>query len=257
MDDNSQAQAPTTAKPILLNQYLIPLSVVIAGALIAGAVYLSNAPQTNQKGVAVQPQQQPSAPVDTGSTDAVAPVTAKDHIKGNSDAPIKIVEYSDFECPFCKQIHNTLNELMKKYEDSGEVAWVYRHFPLEQLHPKNAMRVAIASECAVEQGGNDMFWKFADAFFAATPSNDRTDLTTAFPKIYTDIGLDAAKMATCIESGRYDAHIQEEITNAVATGGRGTPWSILIAPDGTTASMNGAQPLPAWEQAIAQMLQKK
>lgn len=255
MDDNSQA--PTTAKPILLNQYLIPLSVVIAGALIAGAVYLSNAPQTNQKGVAVQPQQQPSAPVDTGSTDAVAPVTAKDHIKGNPDAPIKIVEYSDFECPFCKQIHNTLNELMKKYEDSGEVAWVYRHFPLEQLHPKNAMRVAIASECAVEQGGNDMFWKFADTFFSVTPSNDRTDLTTVFPKIYTDIGLDAAKMATCIESGRYDAHIQNEIENAVATGGRGTPWSVLIAPDGTTVAMNGAQPLPAWEQAIAQMLQKK
>ncbi len=256
MDDNSQAQAPTTAKPILLNQYLIPLSVVIAGALIAGSVYLSNAPQTNQKGVVVQPQQ-PSEPADTGSTDAVAPVTAKDHIKGNLDAPIKIVEYSDFECPFCKQIHNTLNELMKKYEASGEVAWVYRHFPLEQLHPKNAMRVAIASECAVEQGGNDMFWKFTDTFFAVTPSNDRTDLTTVFPKIYADIGLDATKMATCIESGRYDAHIQEEIANAVATGGRGTPWSILIAPDGTTASMNGAQPLPAWEQAIAQMLQKK
>jgi protein-disulfide isomerase len=248
MDDNSPAQTTLSPKKETMNQYLVPLSVVIAGALIAGAVVFTNAPQQNQKGVAVQAQ--PSAPVDSGSTDAVAPVTPKDHIKGNPDAPIKIVEYSDFECPFCKQAHNTLNELMKKYGDSGDVAWVYRHFPLEQLHPKNAMKVAIASECAAEQGGNDMFWKFTDGFFAVTPSNDRTDLATVLPQIYKEIGLDAKKMADCIESGRYDQHIQDEIENAVATGGRGTPWSILIAPNGKTFSINGAQPLPAFEQLI-------
>lgn len=248
MDDNSPTQTPLPAKNSVQNQYLVPLSVVIAGALIAGAVYFSNAPKTNQKDVVAQAQ--PSAPIDAGSTDKVAPVTENDHIRGNPDAPIKIVEYSDFECPFCKQVHSTLNQLMDKYESSGEVAWVYRHFPLEQLHPKNAMKVAVASECAAEQGGDEMFWKFADAFFAVSPANDRTDLVTVLPKIYTDIGVDASKMTSCIESGRYDAHIQEEIENAVATGGRGTPWSVLIAGNGKTFSVNGAQPLAAWEQLI-------
>lgn len=229
------------------NPYLTPLAVVIAGGLIAGAVLLNNAqPETAREVV----KQTPPTEVQTGSTDKVAPVTEKDHIRGNPDAPIKIVEYSDFECPFCKQVHSTLNQVMEKYESSSEVAWVYRHFPLEQLHPKNAMKVAIASECAAEQGGDEMFWKFADAFFVVTPANDRTDLVAVLPKIYIDIGVDASKMASCIESGRYDAHIQEEIENAIATGGRGTPWSVLIAGNGKTFSVNGAQPVAAWEQLI-------
>ncbi|MCA9363168.1 thioredoxin domain-containing protein [Candidatus Kaiserbacteria bacterium] len=91
------------------------------------------------------------------------PVTESDNIKGNPDAGIVIVEYSDFDCPFCTRFHATMNQVVKEYD--GEVAWVYRHFPLEQLHP-NAKSVAIASECVAKLEGNDAFWKFADSYLS-------------------------------------------------------------------------------------------
>jgi len=239
----------TTQKQI--NPYLIPAAIVIAGAFVAIALYFgtpSSAPVavgtgSNQPAVAQQPEP-------TGSTDAVRPVTSEDHIKGNPDAPIKIVEYSDFECPFCKRFHDTMNEVMDKYGDSGEVAWVFRQFPLDQLHPVKARAVAVASECAAEQGGNDAFWKFTDGYFNVTLTNNRTDIETVIPQLVKETGLDQVAFQTCFESGKYDQHIEDDIANAVETGGRGTPWSVMIGPDGTTYPINGAQPLEAVEQLI-------
>jgi protein-disulfide isomerase len=233
------------------NPYLIPASLVIGFGLIAGAIFFSSNDPTvttgtdshgNQMGTA-----QPEQP--TGSTDAINPVTADDHIKGSIDAPIKIVEFSDFECPFCQRIHGTLNELMEKYEESGEVAWVFRQFPVEQLHSK-APTVALASECVSALGGNDAFWQFADRYFAVSPSNNRTDLETVIPQLVAEIGLDATAFTSCMESRELAADVEEDFNNAIATGGRGTPWSILMAPNGTTFPINGAQPLSAIEQLI-------
>ena len=234
------------------NPYLIPAAIVLAGLSVAAALYFSSsapaqtAANTGDAKPAVA--QQPQA---TGSTDAVRPVDETDHIKGDPNAPIKIVEYSDFECPFCKRFHVTMNEVMDKYGESGEVAWVYRQFPLEQLHPVKAQAEAVASECAAELGGNDAFWQFADRFFELTPSNNRTEIETVIPQIVREIGLDETAFNACFTSGKYDDHIEADIANAVETGGRGTPWSILIGPDGTTYPINGAQPLAAVEQIIS------
>jgi protein-disulfide isomerase len=233
------------------NQYLVPASIIIAGAFVGAALYFgSSAPApgavgsgNNQPAIAQQPEQ-------SGSLDAVRPIDKNDHIKGNPDAPIKIVEYSDFECPFCKRFHDTMNAVMDKYGDSGEVAWVYRQFPLEQLHPVKARAVAVASECAAEQGGNDAFWKFADGYFDVTLSNNQTDIETVIPQLVREIGLDQTAFQACFTSGKYDDHIESDIANAVETGGRGTPWSVMIGPDGTTYPINGAQPLAAVEQLI-------
>ena len=199
------------------NQYLIPLAIVIAGAFVAGALYFSNSGATANAPVAITDTNQPvaAAPEPTGSTDAVRPVTSEDHIKGNPNAPIKIVEYSDFECPFCKRFHDTMNEVMDKYGDSGEVAWVFRQFPLEQLHPVKAQAVAVASECAAEQGGNDAFWKFTDGYFDVTLTNNRTDIETVIPQLVKEAGLDQVTFQTCFESGKYDDHIEADIANAV------------------------------------------
>jgi len=235
------------------NPYLIPAAILIAGAFVAAALYFGGSTPTpvavgtgnNQPAVAQQPEP-------TGSTDAVRPVTSEDHIKGNPDAPIKIVEYSDFECPFCKRFHDTMNEVMDKYGDSGEVAWVFRQFPLEQLHPVKAQRAAVATECAAEQGGNDAFWAIADGYFAdPSTGNNRTNQDVLIPELAAAAGLDADRFNECLESGKYDEHIQADIANAVETGGRGTPWSVMIGPDGKTYPINGAQPLAAIEQLIS------
>ena len=235
------------------NPYLTPAAILIAGVFVAAALYFGGSTSTpaavgidnNQPAVAQQPQP-------TGSTDAVRPVDETDHIKGDPNAPIKIVEYSDFECPFCKRFHDTMNEVMASdLGTSGQVAWVYRQFPLEQLHPVKAMAEAVASECAAELGGNDAFWQFADRFMELTPSNNQTQIETVIPQIVQEIGLDQTAFQTCFESGKYDDHIEADIANAVETGGRGTPWSILIGPDGTTYPINGAQPVAAIEQLIS------
>lgn len=230
--------------------YLTPLAIVFGAVLIATAVFFSGGTTGSQ------PVVQPPVGVKTNeqatdTTSKVRPVTAEDHIKGNPDAPIKIVEYSDFECPFCKQLHNTMNEVMKKYGDSGEVAWVYRQFPLEQLHPVKAQAVAVASECANELAGNEGFWKFTDRYFELTLTNNRTDIDVVIPQIAKEMGLNATTFSTCTKSGKYNDHIQADITNAIETGGSGTPWSILIAPNGKTFPINGAQPLAAIEQLIS------
>ncbi len=101
-------------------------------------------------------------PADGSDTDQVSPVTADDNIKGSLDAPIKIVEYSDFDCPFCSRFHASMNQIA---ENNDDVVWAYRHMPLDQLHP-NARTVAQISECVAKLGGNDAFWAFADGYLA-------------------------------------------------------------------------------------------
>ncbi len=100
------------------------------------------------------------------------PISADDHILGNIGAKIVILEYSDLECPYCKVFHKTMHQVI---ESNPDIAWVYRHYPIPQLHPK-AFHEAEASECAWEQGGNDAYWKYMDKIFEITPSNNGLDV---------------------------------------------------------------------------------
>lgn len=223
------------------NNLAIPLAIVIAGALIAGALYFGMA------GAKTGTATQPSAEQFTGDLEQMKPIAGDDHVRGNPNADVVIIEYSDFECPFCKRFHETMKEVSTEYGD--KVAWVYRHFPLDQLHSK-ARKEAVATECANELGGNEAFWKYADRFFELTPSNDQTDIDTILPQIAKEIGLDEAKFASCLTSGKYDDHIEENVQNATATGGNGTPWSIVVTKSGKKYPLSGAQPIDAVKQVI-------
>jgi len=231
---------------------MIPAAIVITGLLIAGAVVYTgqkNVSNLAGAGQAGQVAQQP-----TGSTDNVAPVTESDHIRGSVDAPIIIVEYSDFECPFCKRFHVTMKQIVSKYVESGQVAWVYRQFPLDSLHPVKARLESVISECVADIGGNDAFWDFTDRFFELTPSNNRTDLEVVIPQILSEIGVSQSAVDECVASGKFDQHVQDDVDNAIATGGRGTPWSVVIGPDGSTYPLSGAQSFSAVSQLIEILL---
>lgn len=247
-----ETKEPGAHAPTQNNNLTIPVAIVIAGALIAGAVYLGTSKGT---GTVVGNQQPQQVAQQTGSLDEMRAISKDDHIRGNPDAPVMIVEYSDFECPFCKRFHDTMKQVTTEYGD--KVAWVYRQFPLDQLHPVKARKEAVASECAAELGGNDAFWKYADRFFELTPSNNQTNIDTVLPQIAKEIGLDEAKFASCLASNKYDAHIEDDVQNAAATGGNGTPWSIVVAKNGKKYPLSGAQPYASVKQLIDLALQEK
>ncbi|MBI5732183.1 MAG: thioredoxin domain-containing protein [Candidatus Magasanikbacteria bacterium] len=218
--------------------YLLPASIVVAALLIAGAwVYTAGLKNVNPSDAANQAVTQPAPENDSGIN--ILPISANDHLLGNPNAPVKIIEFSDLECPFCKSFHPTLKEVVRDY--SGKVAWVYRHFPLDSLHPK-ARKEAEASECANELGGNEKFWAYIDRVFEVTPSNNGLD-PVELPKIAEDIGLNKVQFQACLESGKYKNAVQANVDDAVSAGGRGTPYSVVIAaPNGKKIPLNGALP---------------
>ena len=223
------------------NKLSIPMAIIFAGVLIAGAVLYTG----GDKGGTVA--KQVVVPGDS-ALDQIRPVGEGDYIRGNPNAEVFVVEYSDTECPFCKQFHKTMKQVMEEYGDKGKVAWVYRHFPLDQLHSK-ARREAVALECAGELGGNDKFWEYTDRLYEITPANNGLDLAQ-LPIIAEFVGLDVQKFNICLASNKYDKKIQEDVDDATATGGRGTPWSIVVHKKGKKYPLSGAQPLTSVKQII-------
>lgn len=240
---------PEIQKQAQSNKLSIPVAIVIAGIIIAGTVYF----RARGGSDALVPQTKVVTEKVEG-LENMNPITSADHIFGNPNAPVKIVEYSDFECPACKLFQTIMTRVIDDYGKDGKVAWVYRQFPIDLLHPLNARKEAIASECATELGGNDSFWKFANRFFELSLSNDETDIESVIPQVAREIGLNETEFADCLESGKYDAHIQEDIDNANATGGRGTPWSIVVAPNGKKYPLSGVWPEATIKQLIDRAL---
>ena len=192
------------------------------------------------------------------SAGGVAPVTAQDHILGAPDAPVKVIEFSDFECPFCKAFHSTLKQVMADYGETGQVAWVYRHFPLDELHSK-ARKEAQAAECANELGGNEAFWAYAENIFEVTPSNNRLDLSL-LPNIAEKVGLDRTNFEACLEGdgrgGKFADHIEDDYQDARASGGTGTPYTIIVSARGEVFPLSGAQPYGAIKSIIDLAIKK-
>lgn len=232
------------------NPYAIPAAIVVAGALIAGAVVFSTGGVPSDT---ANPNAANSGGTLSGPTavENVRPVTQDDHIRGSIDSPVAIVEYSDLECPFCKRFHSTAQQALDEFGD--QISWVYRHFPLTNIHPK-AVRAAVATECAAEQGGDDAFWAYIDRYFEVTPSNNQIDLAE-LPAIASFVGLNIDTFNACLTSGDFDERIQKDFENAIDAGGTGTPYTVLIGPDGDKETLIGAQPYSELQRAINNLLQ--
>ena len=231
----------------------VPVAIVIAGALIAVAIYFGG-DQIEGSGVGQQgsDEQKPlvaeEPAVKQPIVGEVRSVGEQDHIRGAKNAKITVIEYSDLECPFCKMFHPTMQKLVDEYPN--DVRWVYRHFPLEQLHSK-AIKEAEATECAAEQG---KFWEFTDKIFKVTPSNDGLDLAQ-LPQLAKEVEVsNIAQFETCLESGKYKQHVQDDLADAAAAGGRGTPYSVILTEDGQKFPISGAQPYESVKEAVDRLL---
>jgi len=215
--------------------FFILLAYVMKGGSTRVAV------DTGNNNVAVAPADT-NQPTETEIN--VKPVDpAKDHIRGNKNAEVTIIEYSDTECPFCKRFHTSMQEVMDTY--GTKIRWVYRHFPLDQLHSK-ARNEALATECANEQG---KFWEYIDKVYEATPSNDGLDPAqlTQFAK---DLKLNTTKFQSCMDSKKYAQFVSDQQADGETAGVQGTPFSIVIGPNGEKEAINGALPTASIGQVL-------
>lgn len=241
MEENNNANMPevTPSAPSTKNNFAVPIAIVIAGLAIATAVYFGD----NKK---VTP---PSAHEEQNIV--VSPVTADDHILGNPRAKVVIVEYSDTECPFCKMFHETMNKVMGEYGEGGNVAWVYRHYPLP-FHQK-APKEAEATECAYKLGGTEKFWAYTNTIFKTTQGNDSLN-EAELPKIAEEIGLDKTAFMSCLSGGEMQARVQRDMESGRTAGVSGTPHSIVLVNGKVAGTIKGAQPYEQVKAIVDQAL---
>ncbi len=232
-----------TKTPAAVSTLGIPVAIVIGFALIAAAIYFSGAPAGAPAAVATPEAEE--AAID------VSPVTEADFIRGNPNAPITIVEYSDYDCPFCKNFHDTMKLIMDDYGVTGKVAWVYRQFPLAQLHP-NAPRISEAAYCVGELGGDEAFWTFSDLVFSERDVQEPTNMTR-LPEFAEKAGVSRTAFNDCLNSGRHKAAVEASLDSGVRAGAQGTPYSVILVGD-QKAVINGAQPYPVVKQIIDRLI---
>lgn len=167
-----------------------------------------------------------------------------DPILGDKNAEITIVEFSDFQCPFCQRAADGAVAEFKQssYFKNGDVNLAFKHFPLNSIHPQ-AQKASEASACAQDQG---KFWEMHDLIFA-----NQRQLDVASLKSYAgQIGLNQADFDSCLDSGAKTAKVNADTQQASEAGGRGTPYFVIINGDGETTAVSGAQPWVNFEAAI-------
>jgi protein-disulfide isomerase len=163
-------------------------------------------------------------------------------LKGSPNAPVMIVEFSDFSCPYCRQAEATLREIVSKYQ--GKVSQAYRDYPVREAHP-HAQMAAEASRCAAEQG---RFWEYHDLLFATPEKQDRDNLLFDARVLQ----LDEKRFDSCLSSGQYKPQIDQDLQDGARAGIVGTPGFFVNG-----ILVDGAQPAAVFEQIIDQELSKK
>ena len=180
---------------------------------------------------------------------ALPEVTDDDHSIGNPNAQITLVEYSDFECPFCASFHPTMVQVLEELGD--DVRWVYRHYPLA-FHP-SAQKAAEGSECVAAQGGDEAFWKYADAI--VLKQTDQGLPIAAITEVASTLGIDMNKFKTCLDSGEMAEKVKADMDGGVAAGVQGTPGTFIVTKDGAQALIPGAYPLEDVKAQVQALLQ--
>lgn len=163
-------------------------------------------------------------------------------VRGPKEAPVAIVEFSDFQCPFCKNVTATVKQLLDKYP--GKVKWVFRDFPIPTIHPA-APKAHEAARCAAEQG---KFWEYHDLLFEKSPRQAPEEL-----KQYAkDLKLDSATFAKCLDSGKEEAAVNRDVEDGSRLGVTGTPTFFING-----RQLVGSMPLTAFQKIIDSELARK
>src|SRR3989344_1300197 len=237
-------------------KFYLPISLIVSALVLSGTVFfVGNSVNNNLTGLTVAIQDIPSPIVGSGNDNTgdkgnvVVPTPTpdptidmealanEDKIEGDPNAPVTIVEFSDFQCPFCGNFYtNTLLQLRTDYIDTGKVKLIYRDFPLS-FHPE-AQPAAEAAECAAEQG---KFQEFHDKIF----TNQAIMSSASYKQWAQEFGLNTQQFDDCVSSGKYRAEVQADFSEGQAAGVSGTPTFFING-----QKVVGAQPYSVFKQII-------
>jgi len=224
------------------NGLSIPGAIVLAGIIIAGAIALPRLSGIDTQTAMEEAAIRTAAGAGSGN-DLINPVSSEDFVRGNRDARIKIVEFSDFGCSFCASFHPTLAKIVEEYPN--DVAWVYRHLPFRNI------KAAQASECVGQRLGNDAFWEYTDVLFEN------------FPTITDDLmAQEAVRLGFSSAEDFWECQSSQSVVDAVALdstearlmGVSGTPYSLVMVEGGRNIPLRGAMEYGQVKQVIDLLL---
>ncbi len=266
-NDNTTIQEKITIKKSTYNNLLKGIVAAIAIATFLGGYSLGTFDNSNSgmsqeelkeiiseieiKTTAAQPTQQPTQPTPA----QVFKVSMDDDpIKGDPDAEVTVIEFSDFQCPFCSRFYTqTLSQLEENYIDTGKINFVFRDLPLDRLHP-NARPAHIAAECADEQG---KFWDYHDILFEKQSQWQRlssAELQTTLSQYASDLGLQTVNFESCLESEEIADEVNSDALAAASLGITGTPSFFIGNEEDGFVKLVGAQPFSAFKTVIDDQL---
>ncbi len=234
---------------------LLIAAVVFGGGFYVGSIWTENQmlkKGTAGTGAAAPSAADPAAPAGPTAEQlkSMPEVSDDDWIRGNKDAKITLVEYSDLECPFCQRFHPTMVQVLKDYGD--DVRWVFRHYPLP-FH-SFAQKASEAAECAGKSGGNDAFWKFIDLYYEKTLANGTGYPQEKLAELAAEAGANKDEVQKCIDSEEMKTKVSEQMTAGSSAGISGTPGTIIVTEDGPQELIPGALPIEQVKPLIEKYL---
>ncbi len=241
---------------LILMVFLIVASFLLGSmwskaSILENQARLGNSDGGNLQAEANIPDTVPSQAEIAIDPSKVDKLTLSDHINGNPEAQLQLIVYSDLECPFSKRFQTTVKQIIDQYKD--KIVVVYRHFPLDQIHPQTRIE-AQATECAAKLNGNDGFWRLTDKIYEITPSNNGLDLTI-LPALASQAGINQTAFKTCLSSGEMAQTVETQYQSGLKAGVNGTPGSFLIdSKTGTVKAIQGAQSFEQIKPIIDQLL---
>ncbi len=231
--------------------FVFGLIAGIAISAVIGIVLVLSGVDLGSKKVATTSTTNTNTTVDT-TGDAqtfgdVKVVSDDDYVRGDKNADLTLIEYSDLECPFCQRFHPTMKQIMDEYD--GKVKWVYRHFPLS-FHA-NAQKESEAALCVGSLGGADKKWEFMDTIFERTTATGTGFALENLGPLAKEVGVDQTKFQSCLDGGDMAARVAAETADGSQAGVQGTPTTFLVGADGKTiTAFPGALPYEQVKAAI-------
>lgn len=248
-EESEQTAPVANTNSISVNKNTLLIVILVVLAFVAGTLW--NRTQTLE---AQLKNGAPTTGTNTQQPPAVRtelkiqkPDAKKDHWQGDTNARFVMVEYSDLECPFCKQFHPTITQAFTDY--AGKVAHVYRHFPLS-FH-QNAQKEAEAAECANELGGADTFWKYQDEIFSRTTSNGLGFSLDNLGPLAAELGMNQTTFQQCLDTNKYEQKVKDQLNEGSTSGVQATPTTVVYdMKTGKTHLVEGALPAEQFKTEV-------